>query len=106
MTFTMCGTLSVTKMPFFKWFSHQGIQPLIMRLGKTVVAAWEILESRVRSWAGCWQGVSLHFVTMGMTPMTSWARLSRRALESVCLVSTRGCPVRGVLMVSVFASQT
>lgn len=30
MTFTICVTLSVTKMPFFKWFSHYGIQPLIM----------------------------------------------------------------------------
>lgn len=30
MTFTMRVTLSVTKMPFFKWFSHYGIQPLIM----------------------------------------------------------------------------
>lgn len=30
MTFTICVTLSVTKMPFFKWFSHYVIQPLIM----------------------------------------------------------------------------
>lgn len=30
MTFPICVTLSVTKMPFLKWFSHYGIQPLIM----------------------------------------------------------------------------